>query len=154
MKKTPLDYALNLLKIRDRSEGEVRQKMKLKGFFVEEVDGVIKKLKETRLLDDARFVESYVRSQQNMGRGIARIKFRLKCLKIDDELIKSHMSEISSEDEGQRADELACHWLQKKKVAPEKRYEKLGRFLVTRGFEIGTVRKILDKYCHPGQNLE
>jgi len=143
MKKTPLEYALNLLKIRDRSEGEVRQKMKLKGFFVEEVEVVIAKLKETKLLDDARFVASYVRSQQNMGRGITRIKFRLKCLKIDDDLIKEAALEVSSEDEETRAQDLAKRWMTKNGTK-ENAKEKLIRFLMVRGFDYGTVKDAIE----------
>lgn len=144
MKKTPLEYALNLLKIRDRSEGEVRQKMKLKGFFADEAEAVIAKLKETKLLDDARFVSSYVRSQQNMGRGLIRIKFRLQCLKIDDELIKSGLSEVSPEDETERAEELAKRWI-KKNSSKENAKEKLIRFMMARGFDYGTIKQILEK---------
>jgi len=143
MKKTPLVYALNLLKLRDRSEGEVRQKMKLKGFFVEEVEEVVTKLKETKLLDDARFVASYVRSQQNMGRGITRIKFRLKCLKIDDDLIKSNIDDVSPEGEVERAKDLANRWIAKN-GSKENAKEKLIRFLLARGFDYNTVKQAIE----------
>ncbi|MFA6963119.1 MAG: regulatory protein RecX [Patescibacteria group bacterium] len=144
MKYSPLNYALNLIKIRDRSEGEVRQKMKLKGFFADETEAVIAKLKETKLLDDERFVSSYIRSQQNMGRGTTRIKFRLQCLKIDDALIKAGLAEVSEEDESERAGELVERWI-KKNGSKENAKEKLIRFMMARGFDYGTIKSVLEK---------
>lgn len=145
MKYSPLQYALNLLKMRDRTVGEIKNKMKLKGFETEEIDKTIIFLQEKDFLDDEKFVTNFIRNRQEFGSaGKYKIKFKLEQLKVDKKLIEERLLDIDSESEKDRAMILAQNWMEKKKsVLPEKKYEKLGRFLAGKGFEVGVIREVL-----------
>jgi len=143
MKKTPQEYVINLLKIRERSEGEIRQKMKLKGYFLEEVDAVISFMKDRNFLDDSRFTKLYVRSKRLTGQyGKHSIRCRLKNFQIDEEVIETELAEISKEEELATAKNLGVKWLAKKQEK-DRTYEKLGRFLMGRGFGYELIKQIL-----------
>ena len=146
MNHSSLQYALNLLKLRDRTVGEIKDKMKQKGFENSDIIKAVEFLKDKDFINDERFVINYIRSKQSFGSaGKYKIKFKLEQLKVDRELIGRKLSEISPDDEESRAKELARNWLSKKQSVPaEKRYEKLGRFLIARGFEISIVRRALE----------
>jgi len=146
IQKNPLNYALFLLKIRDRSCSEIEKKMISKGFTPDETTESIKILKEKSFLDDDRFVDNYIRSKQNYSSsGKYKIKHKLQQLGIDKKLLEQKIDQISPDKEIEIASSLADNWLlRKQSVLPEKKYEKLGRFLISKGFEINMVREILD----------
>lgn len=54
------DYAMFLLGIRLRTEGEIREKLKAKKYNVETIDNVISRLKENRYIEDQRFAEVFL----------------------------------------------------------------------------------------------
>jgi len=145
MNKTPLEYAFFLLKLRDRSIGEIRHKMVEKKFEPAEITKTVDFLIEKKFLDDARFVENYIRGQQSFGSaGRYKLKYKLQKLYISRELIEEKLGDIEEDDEFERAEELAKNWLSKKtSCPPEKRYERLGRFLCGKGYSLDTVRKVL-----------
>lgn len=156
MKKRPLEYALYLLELRDRTEGEIRQKMRMKKYETAEIEETVKFLKEKDFIDDERFVKNYITNKQAFGAtGKYKIRQKLMLLHLDHKLIDENLAETDLVEEKERATELAKNWLAKKKghigtspdLSLEKRgtYEKLGRFLATRGFEIDIVKDILQE---------
>jgi regulatory protein len=147
MKYSPLQYALNLLRQRDRTVGEIYDKMRLKGFAIDKIEVVVTTLKEKRYLDDERFVDNFIKNSQNLGKaGRYKIKNKLELLKVDSKLIEEKLATLDPEGEKNKAKNLANEWLVKKKdIIPQKRYEKLGRFLANRGFELGVVRNVLNE---------
>jgi len=142
----PKEYALYLLKLRDRSEFEIRKKMKEKEFVPLSIDETIDWLKEKQFVDDERFVQNFVRLHLMVGKsGSRKMEFQLRRYGINKEIIEKYLSEITKEDEFVRAEELAKSWLTKKaEISPEKVYEKLGRFLLSRGFSYDIIKPILD----------
>ncbi len=145
MKKTPLQYALDLIAMRDRSVAEIRKKMREKEIDSKIVEDVIQNLIDKKFLDDERFVKNYISSQKRQGRyGKFRIVQKLIRFGIGQELIDNIKSELDGKSEYDRAEELAEKWLQRN-LQKDKLYEKLGRFLAGRGFEIDIVKEILGK---------
>lgn len=144
-KLSPLNYALYLLKLRDRTVGEIQGKMKQKGFEEVEISQTVEFLKSKKLLDDERFAANYIQNKQQFGStGKYKIKFKLEQLKVDKEIINQKLSQIEPESEYDRALNLGKNWFIKKQSVPaEKRYERLGRFLIGRGFEINIVKDVL-----------
>ena len=145
MKKKPLEYALYLLELRDRSVAEIERKMKDREYLSEEITKTIDFLKDKSLLDDARFTENYIKQLQFRSQGIYKIRNQLKKFGLDRDLVEEKLSNIDNDSEYETAKELAQNWLKKKKVLPEKRYEKLGRFLLGRGYSIDNTKKILEE---------
>lgn len=145
IKKSVLEYAFFLLSRRDYGERELKERLNKKGYSAEDAEKTIVVLKEKRFLDDEKFVTNFIRHQREYGlAGKYKIKFKLEQLKIERELIERKMAEFNPKDEQDHATKLALNWLDKKQSVPaEKRYEKLGRFLAAKGFEIGVVRNVL-----------
>jgi len=142
MKKTPLEYAMNLIRMRDRSEGEIRQKMRLKGFFAEEIEETVGFLKERKFVDDLRFVDNYVASQcRQKISGRNKMRFRLRGLNVAEDLIEKSLGQIKLEDEIETAKALAQKWLSKNGESGYNK-DKLGRFLAGRGFGYDVISRL------------
>uniref|UniRef100_A0A7C4M0P6 Regulatory protein RecX n=1 Tax=candidate division CPR3 bacterium TaxID=2268181 RepID=A0A7C4M0P6_UNCC3 len=58
--------ALRSLKLRDRSEKEIRDKLKQKEFAVSAIDKVVEKLYHLDFLNDKRFAEIFVRDRMKL----------------------------------------------------------------------------------------
>ena len=61
------DKALSLLAVREHTAKEIREKLLKRGYGDDEVDEAISHLLEEGAIDDARYVESYVRSRIRKG---------------------------------------------------------------------------------------
>jgi regulatory protein len=74
-----LDAALHFLSYRPRSENEVRQRLRRRGFNVKVIDEVILKLSERRLIDDAAFSEYWRNNRLSFSpRSVRQIKLELR----------------------------------------------------------------------------
>lgn len=142
MMKKPLEYALFLLSIRDRTKGEIRQKMREKKYEESEIEETVRFLIQNSFLDDDRFVKNLLKSERAKSMGKFKLRQRLINLHFENETINQALSQLDSEYE--KALDLAKKWKAKKPdLERQKMYEKLGRFLAGRGFEIDVVKKVL-----------
>lgn len=130
--------AIRLLARREHTRAELAGKLAAHG-TPEEIDTVLNELARTGLQSDARFAESYVRSQA-ARLGAARLRRTLRTKGVAVDLIQAHVAELS--DEAERAREV---W-QKKFAAPPsdaRNWAKQARFLQGRGFSGEIIRKLL-----------
>src|SRR5579871_2843120 len=68
------EYALRALAGRAHSTGEVKQKLERRAERAEDVEAVLKRLKEAGYLDDRRFAENYAAARlENEGLGKLRV---------------------------------------------------------------------------------
>jgi regulatory protein len=67
--KKGMAAALDILSRRDRSEQELRGKLRIKEIPDEQIDAVVARLKELRYLDDRRLAESLATAALTSGRG-------------------------------------------------------------------------------------
>lgn len=73
------DKALSLLEVREHTAKEIREKLLKRGYGDEEVDDAISRLLEEGAIDDARYVESYVRSRiRKGGESVRLMSLRLR----------------------------------------------------------------------------
>ena len=73
------DKALSLLAVREHTAKEIREKLLNRGYGDEEVDDAISRLLEEGAIDDARYVESYVRSRiRKGGESVRLMSLRLR----------------------------------------------------------------------------
>jgi len=142
MKKsnTPLSYALFLLGRRDYATTEIAEKLKKK-YNQEETDNCLKILIEKKLLDDDRFVRSYIRNHASKGK--LYLKQKLNQYKIKTEIIEKNLDQITSEDEIEKAEELAEKYY-KRKSGQQNLYQKMGGLLSRRGFSYEIVKIVLE----------
>jgi len=142
-KLKPLEYAFWLLELRDRSIGEMEEKLRRKEFDVIEIAETMKFLIDKKFLDDEKFAANFVRFKKSVKPvGKYYLQQKLAAKKIPKEIIEKTLSE--NIDEISEISELADRWLAKNiKVPKEKLYEKLTRHLLSRGFEWGKVREVI-----------
>lgn len=164
MKKKPLEYALYLLELRDRTEGEIREKMKRKEYEPEEIEKAVDFLKDKEFIDDERFVKRYIENKQSFGTaGKYKIRQKLMLLHLDSKLIEDNLAGINPDAEYERALEMTKDWLRKNKkkltTSPDLSlvrrgtYEKVGRHLVSQGYEYDIVKRVLEVVLKP-QNTD
>src|SRR2546421_12697392 len=68
------NYALRALGSRAHSSGELRQKLARRAAHAEDVDAVMRNLKESGYLDDQRYAENYASARlENEGHGRTRV---------------------------------------------------------------------------------
>ena len=83
--------AFNLLARRDYSQQEMIQKLKTKGYAVEEIKIIIDDLVKANYIDDARFSENYIRRRRHKGYGPKRIQLELQIHGIAAEIIAQQL---------------------------------------------------------------
>ncbi|MEZ4179954.1 MAG: RecX family transcriptional regulator [Candidatus Doudnabacteria bacterium] len=95
------NYALFVLNISMRTQGEMREKMQKRGYLPEVIDHVLVKLKEDRYIDDDKYAEIFIRNMKDFkywGKFMMKQKMMLK--KLPTDLIEESLSEqVSLEDE-------------------------------------------------------
>jgi regulatory protein len=133
--------ALDALARRDHASGELRRKLRDKGFDAALVDELIEKLRAERLIDDRRFLENFVAYHAARGQGPHRVRADLRKLGIG-----SAESEASLE--------AYPDWSTQLKRARQKKFgtslptnyadrQRQARFLAYRGFTGAQIREAL-----------
>ncbi len=134
--------ALHLLEKQDRSEKNLRDKLKEGGYSSDVIDVAIDYINEYGYLDDARMAASHIRFYQD-SRSRQRLKQDLTAKGISADIIERVMEEEYTADESQLINKL----LDKKNYnADDATYEeraKMYRFLAGRGFSSEAINKCL-----------
>lgn len=143
-KLKPLEYAFWLLKLRDRSIGEMEEKFRRREYDEKEIAETLSFLIENNFLDDKKFAENYIRNKK-LIKPVGKYYLRGKLIekKVPNDLIEQVLSE--QPDEISEVEEAANRWISKHQGTEEsKLYEKLSRHLVSRGFDWEKVREVLN----------
>ena len=135
--------ALDLLARREHSRLELVRKLISRDYPTEIVEAVLDDLQDERLLEETRFVESFVRSRVGRGQGPSRIRAELIQRGVDEVLIQSGLRDTHYD------------WTALAVEARRKRFgldapdgfderARQARFLQNRGFEGGQIHAALD----------
>jgi regulatory protein len=147
-KKKAKEIALNFLSYRARSEKEISQKLKTKGFSQKDVEEVITDLRRVNLLDDYEFACQWIKDRlKNRPRGIALLKQELNNKGIIKETIEKALDEhYPQEYEVKIATEL-MRKREKRYKALEKKLarKRMSDFLLRRGFSYEVIKEVLDE---------
>jgi regulatory protein len=130
--------AVRLLARREHTRAELARKLAPHG-TEEEIENVLNELSRTGLQSDARFAESYLRSQA--GRlGGARLRQTLRQKGVAGDTIDEQVTDLP--DESVRARDV---WNRKFGVPPAdaKEWARQARFLQGRGFSTDIIRRLL-----------
>ncbi|WP_439880524.1 regulatory protein RecX [Pontibacter sp. MBLB2868] len=121
----------------DRTQQEVRDKLYSYGLEPDDVEELIIRLSQEKMIDEERYAQSYVRGKYGLKKwGRRKILQGLKSKGISDYCIKQGMKEIDPEVYEQNL----LHLLEKKNATekeknPFARRQKLTYFLVSKGYE-------------------
>jgi regulatory protein len=135
---------LYLLQRLDRTEYQLREKLRRDGYPETAANDAIAYVKSFRYVDDYRYACAYISSCQK-EKSINRIKAGLRQRGVPAELIEQAMEEVYDADE----EELIAQLLTKRNYDPETAdYRETGRmyrFLAGRGFSSDTVRRVMEQ---------
>lgn len=166
-----LNRSYNFLSFRPRSEKEVRdylnkkiksQKSNLKNDPDNEkankdmIYSIIEKLKEQKFLDDIEFTKWFIEQRSKIKpKALKFIIFELKQKGIDKEIVGKVIDdkEFLTVSDFDKALELGKKRIERyRNEEPKKRYEKLVRFLASKGFDWGIIKKVIDQVLPKGYN--
>jgi regulatory protein len=136
-----------LLKIRMRSELEIRGKLLQKGFSERVVDEVVQFFTKAKLINDRQFARMWINSRLIRPFGLSRIRFELHSKGIDKDIIESELSEIAS---GFDEDSVVCDLAKRraakfKNIKKDKLKQRVYGYLLRRGFSPSAVIKAIKK---------
>lgn len=131
----------------ERTQQEVRTKLYTYGLEPDDVEEIIVRLGQEKMLDEERYAQSYVRGKYGLKKwGRRKIVQGLKAKGISDYCIKQGLKEIDYDVYEQNLQQLL-----EKKNATEKeknpfaRRQKLTYYLVSKGYESDLVQDALKK---------
>lgn len=152
--KKAITASLNLLSYRPRAAGELRSRLREKGYSSEAIDAATNRMQELHYLDDEAFAERWVQSRQSTRpRSERMLKQELAQKGIDRETIEQTIEEAGVDELG---DALA---LAEKKaesmrgLEPAIRARRLSGFLGRRGYGYDVIRQVIDAIEHPEDGL-
>ena len=137
--------ALKFLSYRPRSEKEIRDKLSGKKASEEIINKVISRLKENNFLNDEEFVKWWIEQRANFKpRSLKLIKMELRQKGIDKDLIDQIIDDLSlTIDDLSSAKKLIEKRLPRyKNLAPDKKFQKIARFLASKGFSYDIIKEI------------
>ena len=141
--RTVRECALALLEFRDRTEWELRQKLKEREYSAEEIDETVLFLKEYRYLDDEAYAGRYICSCA-ARKSRRQIRADLEHKGVSREIIDLQLQEKTVDEDSQ-----IRKLLQKKGYVPGKRlepaeYRRIMGALGRRGFSGEAIRKAME----------
>jgi len=106
-RKKAKEICFDLLAVRARTQEELRQALRRKGFDDETIETLLGKLDRAGLVNDAEFAELWVKSRHAI-QGLSRTALvaELRRKGVDDEIAAQAAGEVDRESEEQKAREL------------------------------------------------
>ena len=155
-----LGYAARTLASRAQSSGELREKLKRRAERREDVDEVMRRLKDAGYLNDKRFAESFASwKRENGGVGKTRVLRDLMARRVAPALAKQ-----TADAAYRQVDEIAMieKFLERKyrgkdlgaMLTEEKNLASAYRKLRTAGFSLGNSIRVLKRYAAEAERLE
>ena len=142
------EYAFLLLKFRLRSEKELAQRLKQKGFSEELCQATVDFLKDKQFINDRLFAKGWVASRLNKPFGLRRIKQELVQKGLGKEVIEEAFVQAKEDyDENKIVKDLAEKRFSKlKDIEPIKAKQRVYAYLIRRGFSPDLVGEVVNKY--------
>lgn len=141
-----LDSAWRLLSFRPRSEKELINRLKQKGYEEKWIEEAIQKLKDYRYINDESFARSFASDRLNIKKiGSNGLKYELKQKGISSEIIEEVLDDLVDEEkEFEQGVELCEKKLKTlKETEPFKKKQKLLQFLVRKGYSFDTAKQVV-----------
>lgn len=139
-----LNYAVWLLARRNYHSHELASRLRdRKNAKEAEINEILQKLANLKYIDDQYFLQIFIRDQlARKPQGARMIKQRLFQKKIFDDRI----DQVLEAEYGNEFDHAEKALLRKAKIGQKKDYQKIYRFLCSRGFKYETIKEVLAKH--------
>ena len=130
--------ALRLLNVSERTEFQLREKLREGGFPPEAVDAAIEYVRSYHYIDDRRYAEIYVRSKKE-EKSLFEIRMELRKRGVSEEFTEEALSEADL-DERRTIARLFEKKYGKQDLSDPKIYERAFRYFGGRGFSYEDIR--------------
>jgi regulatory protein len=139
-----IEAALRLLAMSQRSEKELRERLKKRGFKKAALEAAVTRVREMGYLDDAAYAKFFVETRQaSMPRSRRALTFELGRKGVDRELAASSIEDVSDADAAFAAAQRRLRaFARLDRVTFTRR---LGSFLASRGFGYGVTRTTIER---------
>ena len=137
-----LRYSLLLLKYRARTENEICQRLKEKGWGNPEIIKVITWLEDNKFLNDKNFVNLFIESSLNKGWGPKRVSVYLNKFGIAFDFIKNINEQDDSFIKVLRENikkKISAYSNQKCEIGKKKILDRIFRSMIAKGFDAEVV---------------
>ena len=133
--------AMDLLAQREHGRVELARKLRRRGAPPELIDSALDRLAEEGLLDESRYLESFIAARARAGYGPLRIREELAQRGLPREAIEQALGECGVD----WAEQLHELWQRRFGVRPQEPKERArqGRFLAYRGFSMEQISRLL-----------
>lgn len=140
-----------LLSLRAYSEAELRSRLRAKQFSEEIIERALADLRDSGLVDDRQFAETFVRSRISSGRsGRRRLEWELRSRGVAPQVVEESLAKLGEESEYPLALEVAQRRYERlRDEAPEAQRRKIALFLQRRGFAYETISRVLSTVLPP-----
>lgn len=138
------NYTLWLLGRQAYTTGQLKDKLVRKGAAESTITKVLEKLTELKLVDDALYAETFVRTRSR-NKGAIRLRQELFRKGVAEPLVDKAVGELDEDTQLESAAALAQKNLWRWKGEPRERYAKAYAFLARRGFPAEVVRAALEQ---------
>lgn len=139
------ESALRIIERNYKTEKEVRDKLKLKGYEDDDIDSSIEFLKNYNFLNDYNYTKAFIKDKINI-QGSQKIKYNLIKKGISKEIVQEQLSSINKDDEKITALNLAKKKLNIINKSENDEYKisgKLYRFLISKGYGYDIVKEVV-----------
>ena len=148
--KTAIEAAVKYLERRDRTENEVRARLRELEFPEREIDEAIDELYSSLLINDEEYAHEFVKSKLAV-RPVSRraLKAKLKSHKLSDEHIDAALSELDENSDYENAYSEAVSFVLAHmtdctdRENEKKQRDRLMRRLISHGYDFDTVRRAI-----------
>lgn len=143
-KNTALDKALTHVSATRKTEKQVRDFLREKGYLSAVIEYVIEKMRGYNFLNDNEYAESYVECTAHK-KGVRLIKMELKKRGVADEDIDTALDNVDSQTQEDAARQILQKYMRGKAVDRET-LAKAFRHLMGKGFDYETARSALSAF--------
>ncbi|HET8521929.1 MAG TPA: RecX family transcriptional regulator [Thermomicrobiales bacterium] len=141
-----IEAAIRLLTRRPRSEREIRQRLRQKGFDAPAIDAAIARLEDWRYLDDADFARFWVENREShKPRGRRLLEQELRQKGIDRDLITETIDAAELDERAAALDLGRAKLRTYGGLDTMTTRRRLGSYLARRGYDFSVVRATLDQ---------
>ena len=135
--------ALNFISYRPRSAQEVQRRLRDYGYNEEQVEAILERLKQAKLVEDTEFARLWVENRSDFrprSRRVMRIELLQKG--VSEEEIQTALGDVK--EDSALAYQAAIRYARRLRGLEWREFrERLGAFLVRRGFDYGTLNPVV-----------
>ncbi|RHR36648.1 regulatory protein RecX [Eubacterium sp. AF19-12LB] len=146
LNKRARERSLFLLKDMDKTEKQIRDKLKLGDYPEDIINNAIEFLKKYGYVDDIRYAKLYISSKQN-SKSIKQIKLELYKKGVNKENVSKVLLEMDLSNE-EALNKLIEKIIKKYDLNDKTQYNKMCRYLLGKGFSYGEIQEALFKYTN------